>query len=158
MAGGRGVIRRAEEKQIRAADLAKLPDVPSGGHGLDDGHHQNVLVGFLRVLDEALSPTRGALRSDTANSLGRIERERERLPQLLRGLDPRHDHSVGADVEDALDEAAVQLGDAHQRDGVASHGGPDVFENLLPVEVTVFGRSEERRVGKEWRSRWWQGG
>ena len=139
MAGSRGVIRRAEEKEVRAADLAEISDVLSGGHGLDYGNDEDVLVGLLRVLDEALSPTRSALRSDTPNSLGRITRERDRLPQLLSGLDPRHHHPVGADVEDALDEAAVQLGDAHQRDRVASHGGPDVFENLLPVKVTVFG-------------------
>jgi len=37
----------------------------------------------------------------------------------------------------------VQVGDADHRDGVAPDGGPEVLDNLLPIEVPVLGVDDD---------------
>ena len=62
-----------------------------------------------------------------------------RLPQLVGRFDPGDDDSVGADIEHPFDLSDVQVGDADKCRGVAADRGPHMFENIMPVEVAVFG-------------------
>src|SRR5262245_28351581 len=52
----RRVIRGADEKKFDSIYRTKVPDVPSGGHGFDDGNDEHVFVRLLSVLEETLSP------------------------------------------------------------------------------------------------------
>src|SRR5690606_41175397 len=61
-------------------------------------------------------------------------------------------------VGEARAAAAILLGDQHAHEALlAEHaqllGGP----SRLAVACRRGGRSEERRVGNAWRSRWWTG-
>ena len=143
VAGRRGIVGRTEEENLHAVDLQHGLDVPAALDRLDDRHHQDVLVGLLGVLDEALSPAGGPLGADAADAFRRIMGEADRLPQLLGRFHPRHDHAVGSDVERPLDQPDVQFGHADQHHGIAADRGPNVFDDLLPVEMPVFGVDDD---------------
>ena len=90
------------------------------------------------MLDQALSPTRGPLRANAAESFGWILGPFDGLLELLRGFNPRNHNTIRADIERAFDEAAVQLGNADERDGVAADGGAEMLDDVLPIEMAVF--------------------
>ena len=139
VSGARRIIRRPEEEDFRARHLQKGINVPAALDGLNDGNHKDILVGFPDVFGKTLSPAGRALRSHTSHSLGRIMREGHGLAQLIRGLDPGHHHPIRPDIEGAFDQAHIQFGHSHQSHRIAPYGGANVRENVLPVEVTVFG-------------------
>jgi hypothetical protein len=62
---------------------------------------------------------------------------------LHRRLDPRDDDAIGADIQYALEQARVQFRHAHQRHRITAHRSPNVFEDLLPIEVPVFGVDDD---------------
>ena len=48
----------------------------------------------------------------------------------------------------------VKVSDAAKRIGVSTKSASRCFDELEYLNIDVLGRSEERRVGKECRSRW----
>ena len=108
-------------------------------HRLEDRHDQDMLVRVGRVFDEALPPTSRPLGADAPQAFERIAGVGDRLLELLGRFDPGHDHAVGADVERPLDQAAVEFRDADQRDRLASDGRAEVFHDIFPIEMAVFG-------------------
>jgi hypothetical protein len=69
--------------------------------------------------------------------------ERDRLTQVLHRLDARQDHAVGAEVEGAFDQPWRQFGEADQRDGVAAGRRTQVLDDVVPVELSVFGIDDD---------------
>ena len=74
-----------------------------------------------------------------AAPLGRIAGERDGLAELLGRLDPGDDHAVGPDVERPLDQAAVSSATRTSATVSLRTVGPEVLDDLLPVEVAVLG-------------------
>ncbi len=139
MPGAGRIIRRPEKKEFNSADLAQFGDVASACHRFDQRHHQHMVIGLLRVLEQGLSPTRSTFAADATHAFRRKLGELHRLPELLGSLDPRNDDAVRADVQRAFDKAGVKLGQADQRDGVAARRGLKVVQDVLPIEVPVLG-------------------
>src|SRR5688572_28001883 len=107
MAGGGGVIRWPEKKQVYIGNLAKLEDIPARGDRLHDGDNEDMLIGFLGVLEKTLAPGGGPLGADPAQAVRGIHGESGGLFQLLRGLDPGDDDAVGADIQGTFDQASI---------------------------------------------------
>ena len=68
----RGVIGGPEEKNVRAADLAKLRNVLAGGDRFHNRHYQDMLVRLLRVEGQALPPTCRPFGADATDTRGWI--------------------------------------------------------------------------------------
>jgi len=96
-------------------------------------------VGLPCMLHKTLAPARGALGADATDAALRIGCGGYRRLELQGGFDPRDDYAVGADIEGALDQRGRVFGETDKDHGVAAHRSADVFDDFLPIEVTVFG-------------------
>src|SRR3989442_1045416 len=99
----------ASTSGVAARAAASLSGMNAGlpcpaGAGLDDGHLEASLVGFLAGPGEAGPPARRASPADAAHPRGRVMREGDGLAELLDGFHPGDDDAVGADVEGAFDQ------------------------------------------------------
>src|SRR2546425_6105282 len=85
------------------------------------------------------------------------QKRRDRLPAVARehrgrGVVARHDEDIGTERADLRDVRVEALEGRHLAVEVAVLSG--LVGVLVVYEEEVVGRSEERRVGKECRSRW----
>src|SRR5690606_10275285 len=116
-----------QQLELGAAVLAKAPDVRDA-------------CGLRRLLEELEAVVvavdqRMPVRLDPLEDLRLRLRDLLEAPEVaeMRGRDQRHDTNV----------RAHQL---HQRSN---------FAGVIHADLEDRVRSEERRVGKEWRRRWW---
>src|SRR5205823_8465117 len=134
----------------RTALLQRLEDLQ---RGLDRAEH----AGWLESWD---AHRRQAMRLLlTKHSGGQNPFDLTREPERIRDLYGREEWGQGFLVARRLVEAGVRMVQVNLR-GWDTHQNAfrDLKARLLPsLDRCLGGRSEERRVGKEWRSGGWTG-
>ena len=55
----------------------------------------------------------------------------------------RNDDPVGADIQNALGYCGIPFLNANDSDSLASDGGSNVFGNLFPTQMAMFGIDDD---------------
>src|ERR1044071_110634 len=97
-----------------------------------------MFIGFTVWLNQTLAPAGRSFRTNAPLPRRGIMRVGYRLFEFLSSLNPRHNHTIGADIENSFDQATIQFRNPDQSHCITPNCRPDMFENFLPIKVAVL--------------------
>ncbi len=98
-----------------------------------------MFVSFCRMLDENTAPTGRAVQHRYRACLPADNAHRQSLALIAEPFQSTGQPRISADIQCTLDQASVQLGDAHQGYRVAAYRRAKVLDNLFPIQVPMLG-------------------
>src|ERR1039457_3297383 len=145
------------EKELEVADVldgARVGRAGGRGAGIDGGGEQ-LFLGSLEAVEVRRIDAVAEIDAERADGGAIADAEADGVDHVIEVLDAVLVGAEGDVVEGGIDVAHVVIEDA--ADVVADQGEAElvlVEEEGVAAEGEAGGRSEERRVGKECRSRW----